>query len=99
METAFVTGGTGLLGNNIVRELAAIGVRVKALVRSRKKGEQQLGDVAGVELVVGDLGDVSSFAPALAGSDVLFHTAAFFRDTYKGGEHAAELDRINVQGT
>jgi len=30
MQTAFVTGSTGLLGNNLVRLLAGRGVRVKA---------------------------------------------------------------------
>src|SRR5262249_34504760 len=31
--------------------------------------------------------------------DAVFHTAAFFRDNYKGGSHARELHRINVAGT
>ncbi|WP_095977350.1 NAD-dependent epimerase/dehydratase family protein [Melittangium boletus] len=30
---------------------------------------------------------------------MLFHTAAYFRDSYKGGSHAAGLMRINVEGT
>ena len=34
LHTAFVTGATGLLGNNLVRELLGRGVAVKALVRS-----------------------------------------------------------------
>lgn len=37
MKTAFVTGATGLLGNNLVRELIAKGCHVKALVRSLEK--------------------------------------------------------------
>lgn len=35
----------------------------------------------------------------MKGVDVVFHTAAFFRDNYKGGSHGAELQRINVAGT
>lgn len=42
LRSAFVTGATGLLGNNLVRELVARGVSVKALVRSKAKGQQQL---------------------------------------------------------
>jgi len=99
VKTAFVTGGTGLLGNNLVRELIKRGFNVKALVRSRTKGEQQFGDLIGVELVVGDMGNVAAFAAALRGSDVVFHTAAYFRDHYKGGNHWNELKRINVDGT
>ncbi len=30
---------------------------------------------------------------------MLFHTAAFFRDSYKGGRHWDELFRVNVTGT
>ncbi|QOT80389.1 SDR family oxidoreductase [Cupriavidus basilensis] len=99
LQTAFVTGATGLLGNNLVRELQGRGVAVKALVRSEQKARQQFGDLAGVEFVVGDMADVKAFAPAMHGCDVVFHTAAFFRDNYKGGSHWETLRRINVDGT
>lgn len=39
------------------------------------------------------------FETALVGCDVLFHTAAFFRDNYKGGHRWKELYQINVIGT
>ncbi|MBP1206205.1 dihydroflavonol-4-reductase [Duganella sp. 1411] len=99
LTSAFVTGATGLLGNNLVRELVARGVAVKALVRSPAKGQQQFAGLAGVELVPGDMADVPAFAGQLRGCDVVFHTAAFFRDNYKGGSHWEELQRINVDGT
>ncbi|NHZ82485.1 NAD-dependent epimerase/dehydratase family protein [Massilia sp. CCM 8695] len=99
LKTAFVTGATGLLGNNLVRELIGRGFAVKALVRSLYKGQQQFGGLEGVELVLGDMADVSAFADQLRGCDVVFHTAAFFRDNYKGGSHWKELKRINVDGT
>ncbi|WP_065761634.1 SDR family oxidoreductase [Pseudomonas defluvii] len=99
MRSAFVTGATGLLGNNLVRELVARGYAVKGLVRSRAKGEQQFNDLPGVELVVGDMADVDAFAASLQGCDTVFHTAAFFRDNYKGGSHWKELEKINVSGT
>jgi dihydroflavonol-4-reductase len=99
LKSAFVTGATGLLGNNLVRELVRQGVQVKALVRSLAKGEQQFAGLGGVELVLGDMADVPAFAAALRGCDVVFHTAAFFRDNYKGGSHWKQLKRINVEGT
>ena len=98
MQSAFVTGSTGLLGNNLVRLLAEHGVRVKALARSREKASRQFTGVP-VEIVEGDLLDVASFAPALAGCDALFHTAAHFRDSYKGGKHWNRLYAVNVEGT
>jgi dihydroflavonol-4-reductase len=96
--SAFVTGATGLLGNNLVRALVDHGHRVKALVRSRAKAGEQFSGLP-VEVVEGDMNDVSGFKEALRGSDVLFHTAAFFRDSYKGGRHWDELYRVNVKGT
>jgi len=98
MQTAFVTGSTGLLGNNLVRLLAGRGVRVKALARSREKAAKQFAGVP-VEIIEGDMLDVAGFAPALAGCDALFHTAAHFRDSYKGGKHWDRLHAINVEGT
>ena len=79
IQSAFVTGATGLLGNNLVRLPVSRGVRVKALGRSRTKAETQFGDLP-VEIVTGDMAKVGEFAAHLQGNDVLFHTAAFFRD-------------------
>ena len=99
LEAAFVTGATGLLGNNLVRELAGRRVRVKALARSRAKAALQFGDLPGVEIVEGDMLSVAGFAAALSGADVLFHTAAHFRDSYTGGDHWDELRATNIDGT
>jgi len=98
-RVAFVTGATGLLGNNLTRELVARGWRVKALARSAAKGTAQFGGVTGVDIVEGDMKRAADLAPHLTGVDALFHTAAFFRDGYKGGNHWAELRRVNVNGT
>jgi dihydroflavonol-4-reductase len=95
---AFVTGSTGLLGNNLVRALVARGHDVVGLVRSEEKGRRLIGDT-GARLVVGDMRDVAGFAAALDGCEVVFHTAAYFREYYRQGDHAAALDEINVRGT
>ena len=95
---AFVTGSTGLLGNSLVRTLVERGHRVKALARSRRKAAEQFAGLD-VEVVEGDMSNVPAFQEALRGIDVLFHTAAYFRDSYKGGRHWDELYRVNVEGT
>ncbi|ESQ81833.1 oxidoreductase [Asticcacaulis sp. AC466] len=95
---AFVTGATGLLGNNLVRELIAAGWRVRALVRSPDKARQQFAGLD-IDIVRGDMLDIAGFASALAGVDTLFHTAAYFRDSYKGGRHWDALYAANVDGT
>jgi dihydroflavonol-4-reductase len=95
---AFVTGSTGLLGANLVHLLVERGHEVKALARSPEKGRRQLGHLP-VEIVEGDIADVSGFADGLAGCDWLFHTAAFFREYYTPGDHWKTLERLNVTAT
>ncbi len=50
---AFVTGSTGLLGNNLVRLLVEQGHQVKALARSREKADHLFADL-NVPIVQGD---------------------------------------------
>jgi uncharacterized protein YbjT (DUF2867 family) len=60
-----VTGATGLVGGAVVRQLAAQGVAVRALVRSREKAAEIAGST--VETVVGDFGRPETLGPALQG--------------------------------
>ena len=60
-----VTGATGLVGGAVVRQLAAQGVPVRALVRSREKAAEIAGPT--VETVVGDFGRPETLGPALQG--------------------------------
>lgn len=101
MQRAFVTGATGLLGNNLVQLLLAKGWTVKALVRSQNKAYEQFGNPLpqGLSLIVGDLSKVETYQHQMAASDVLLHTAAYFRDSYTGGNHQQALEQINVKGT
>jgi NAD(P)H dehydrogenase (quinone) len=62
-----VTGATGTIGRALVRQLAAAGVEVRALVRDAHRGA-----ALGVPYVVGDLDEPSSVGPAFDGVDRLF---------------------------
>jgi dihydroflavonol-4-reductase len=95
---AFVTGSTGLLGSNLVNLLLAQGHEVKALARSEKKARQLLTDPR-VKIVIGDMEQIDGFAQEMQGCDVLFHTAAYFRESFKLGEHWEKLEAINIKGT
>ncbi len=97
-RTAFVTGATGLLGANLVRELARQGWRLKVLARSRAKLDRILDGIT-LDAVIGDMEDVAGFAATLQGCDTLFHCAAYFREYYSPGQHQEKLERINVRGT
>lgn len=63
-----VTGATGTVGCNVVAQLVAAGVPVRAL--SRRPGAVVPG--VGVEVVTGDLSRPESLVPALAGVDAVF---------------------------
>jgi len=95
---AFVTGATGLLGNNLVRELLEAGYEVKCLVRKLEKARTVFGNAA-VELVEGDMKDVGGFAAEMSGCGVVFHAAAYFREYYQHGSNESELHRTNLEGT
>lgn len=95
---AFVTGSTGLLGNNVVRRLLDEGHEVVGLTRSAEKFERMLGDTV-AEPVVGDIQAIDRFASQLDDCDVVFHTAAYFREYYDKGDHLAKLEAINVAAT
>jgi nucleoside-diphosphate-sugar epimerase len=92
MADAFVTGGSGFVGRNLIRELRRRSQGVRALARSREAA-RTVAD-AGAEPVRGDLDD-ASLAKAMQGCSVVFHAAA------KVGDFGRESDflRVNVQGT
>jgi len=92
----FVTGGTGLLGNNIVQELLTKQHQVTALVRSIDKGMRILGSQ--VELVEGNLQDIEQFAHKLSGQEALIHAAAYYSEYYRHGNDD-HLHETNVGGT
>lgn len=68
---ALVTGGGGFLGQYLVEQLLARGVRVRNLARGNYPQLQALG----VECVRGDVSDPAATAAACAGVDIVYHTA------------------------
>ena len=63
-----VTGATGTVGRQLVAELAAQGVGVRALSRTPEHARLP----AGVEVVAGDLGQPATLGAALAGVEQVF---------------------------
>jgi dihydroflavonol-4-reductase len=95
---AFVTGGTGLLGSNLVDLLVREGHTAKVLARSAHRAVL-LPSSAQVEVVRGDLTDVAGFGEELAGCDVVFHCASYHREYSDRGDHRGPLQRVNVDAT
>lgn len=90
---AFVTGGSGFIGGQVVRKLVARGYEVRALARSPRS--QAIVEGLGATAVPGDITDVAAMRDAMTGCDVVFHIAAW----YKIGADAVAAETINVGGT
>ncbi|MDP2053567.1 MAG: NAD-dependent epimerase/dehydratase family protein [Acidobacteriota bacterium] len=93
MAKYFVTGATGFIGGEIVKQLIGRGHKVVALVRSPHKAGML--KALGVEMHAGDITDRETLRAPMQGVDGVFHVAAW----YKVGVHEPLADRINVDGT
>ncbi|MEC9095668.1 MAG: NAD-dependent epimerase/dehydratase family protein [Planctomycetota bacterium] len=89
-----VTGGTGLVGNNVVRMLLNNGHEVRVLVRDKNPGFCFEG--LDVELVQGDICDFESIIFACEGVDAVIHSAAMVHIGWSQLERQRE---VNVGGT
>lgn len=88
-----VTGGTGLVGSNLIQQLIRKDKKVKAIYRS------QIPDIAGkekVRWVKGDILDVISLDEAMEDIDHVYHCAAIVSFNPKRKQ---ELFKTNIEGT
>lgn len=89
-----VTGGTGLIGNDLVRTLVQRGHEVRALVRSPERARRLLpGEVT---LIEGDVTVPQSLEPACQGVERVFH-AAGIPEQWQADDSI--FDRVNRGGT
>ena len=91
---ALVTGATGFIGGNLVRELLGDGAQVRAL--ARPGSDRTVLEDLNVEVAEGDVTDPESLRPALAGRDAVFHLAAWYAYWPPDRRRA---HRVNVEGT
>jgi uncharacterized protein YbjT (DUF2867 family) len=85
--TILVVGGTGMVGAEAVRQLAARGARVRVMTRS---AERAAALPKGVEGVVGDLAEPESLAAAFAGATGLLLITALSPAETRHGLAAVE---------
>jgi dihydroflavonol-4-reductase len=91
---AFVTGGTGFVGNAVVWKLLEAGHQVRVLVRPQSDARQL--DSLTIERIAGGLGDLEALREGVAGCDWVFHVAALY--SY-WGHSWDDFYRSNVEGT
>lgn len=90
----FLTGGDGLLGSNLVRELLNKGHELKVLVQP---GRQTVTlDGLNIERIEGDLLDIDSLTKAAEGAEAIYHVAA---STSIWPSRNEIVNRVNIEGT
>jgi dihydroflavonol-4-reductase len=92
----FVTGGTGFIGGEVVRQLRERGEDVVCLVRTPEKGRKVTE--LGCELVPGDLGDAEALRTGIDGCDAVIHAAAMYEVGIPAKQRPAMWE-ANVAGT
>jgi dihydroflavonol-4-reductase len=92
MSQFLVTGGTGFLGEHVVRTLAARGDAVRVLARSASRAFDGLK----VEIARGDVLDGGDLETALAGISGVFHLAG---QVSRDPDDGQTMMRIHVDGT
>lgn len=74
----FVTGGTGFVGQEVIRQLVAAGHQVVALVRTGS--EKKLAPVPEVKLQPGDVLQPDTLQEGLKGCDAVIHLVGIIRE-------------------
>ena len=92
-ETAFVSGGSGFVGRNLIRRLRRQGHAVVALVRTAQAAASV--KALGASVIEGDLDAVAVLQRGMQHCQWVFHAAA--KVGVQGS--AADFHRVNVTGT
>lgn len=74
----FVTGGTGFVGREVIRQLVVAGYDVRALVRDGSGNKLSLTE--GIEMHTGDVADAASLVGAMKGCDAVIHLVGIIRE-------------------
>ncbi len=90
----FVTGGTGFLGGEVLRQLAAAGHEVVALVRPGS--ESKLVKAANIHIHSGDVTEPDSLPGGMAGCDAVIHLVGIIREF---PERGVTYERLHVEAT
>ncbi|RZK37306.1 MAG: NAD-dependent epimerase/dehydratase family protein [Pedobacter sp.] len=91
-----VTGGTGFLGSELIKQLTDKGLAVRALKREKSKIPALINDVKLIEWFVADINEPSHLEDAFEHITKVYHCAAFVSLSSK---HKKQLFHVNIDGT
>ena len=91
-----VTGGTGFLGAELIKQLTNQGLTVRALRREKSKIPELIKDNELIEWFNGDINEPSTLEEAFFDVTQVYHCAAFVSLNSK---HKKQLFHVNIDGT
>jgi NAD dependent epimerase/dehydratase len=103
-KTVMVTGAGGFIGSHLIEKLYEQGARVRAFVRYNSRNDIGLLRMlsadcqSNLEIISGDLRDLTAVQQAMRGSSHVFHLGALIAIPYSY-LHPAEVVETNVIGT
>lgn len=95
-EMILVTGASGFLGAELIHQLTAQGIKLKALKRKQSVIPDIIKDNKLIEWVIADINDLSDLEDAFEDVDQVYHCAALVSFNPKD---KAKLLKINIEGT
>jgi nucleoside-diphosphate-sugar epimerase len=99
MALSLITGGAGFIGSNMVRFLLSKGQKVRVLDNFANGKRENLTEVqSDIELIEGDIRDVSVVKRAVEGADVVYHLAAL-GSVPRSIKDPATTHDVNINGT
>ena len=93
MSTALVTGSSGHVGSNFIRELSKQGFTIRCIDFD---GDYRAYEGFEVEVIKGDITDKESLEPIFKNVDIVFHTAALINLDRR---FKKQIRQVNVDGT
>ena len=93
MSTALVTGSSGHVGSNFIRELSKQGFTIRCIDFD---GDYRAYEGFEVEVIKGDITDKESLEPIFKNVDIVFHTAALINLDRR---YKKQIRLVNVDGT
>ena len=95
MVNILITGGTGFIGVQLVRQLYNLGHDLKLLVRE-SSDTSPFKEHKNIEYIIGDVRDIATLYNAVDGIDLIYHLAAYTRMWARDN---SVFEETNIKGT